>query len=145
MKKNGFTLIELIAVIILIALISTIAIIPINNIIKESKDKLYDHQIEQIILAAQNWASDNEESLITARNNLDIDNDINNYDTIPVITKTLDDLINEEYLDEDVKDIRKETDVIKGCSTIEIYYNKESITANKDTYRYRFVRMENCD
>ena len=60
MRKNGFTLVELIAVIILIALIATIAIVPISKIIKDSKTNIYDNQKKQIVLAAQNWGSDNQ-------------------------------------------------------------------------------------
>ena len=143
MKKCGFTLVELIAVIVLIALLATIAIVPISKIIKGSQDEAYNAQINQIILATQNWASDNQLLLYEYKNNLEISSN-NDYDTVPILTKTIDELIDEEYLDDEIKDVKTDKDVIKGCSKIEIYFNKDSESASTYTYRYKFIRLETC-
>ncbi len=58
MKERGFTLVELLAVIVILSLIALIAVPAITGIIKESKDTLSDAQLNNVILAAKNWASD---------------------------------------------------------------------------------------
>ena len=145
MNKKGFTLVELVAVIILISIISTLAIIPITNIVKKSKDEMYDAQINQIILAAENWASDHKIDLYNMKEELrkNLTTEVT-YENTPVTVKTLDELINEEHLDDMVKDLKDEKNVIKGCSKVEIFYITSSSEANNDAYRYHFVRMENC-
>ena len=58
MNKKGFTLIELIAVIVILALISLIVFPAVNSMIKNSKEKAYNVQIDEIIDAAKNYLSD---------------------------------------------------------------------------------------
>ena len=52
MKKNrkGFTLVELIAVIVVIAIISTIAIVSYTTITQRTKEKEYDALVEKVQL-----------------------------------------------------------------------------------------------
>lgn len=59
MKNKGFTLVELIAVIVILGLISLIAIPTVNNSIIKYKDKLEADAIKNIEQAAKNWAADN--------------------------------------------------------------------------------------
>ena len=59
MNKKGFTLIELMAVIILLGILSLIATITVNNVLKENKKKTCLAQIENIKSGAKNWASKN--------------------------------------------------------------------------------------
>lgn len=59
MNKKGFTLVELLAVIVLLGLIALIAAPAITGIIKQSKDSLSDSQKTSIELSAKNWATDN--------------------------------------------------------------------------------------
>ena len=61
MKKNGFTLIEILGVITLLAILSTLIILSVNRSLKESKETLYKEQIEQIKSAADMWRTDNIE------------------------------------------------------------------------------------
>ena len=53
----GFTLAELLGVLIILAVIALISIASITNTMKESKEKLYNQQINNIIFGAKNWAS----------------------------------------------------------------------------------------
>lgn len=57
--KNAFTLVELIAVIVLLGILSVIMIPTISNIIKENKESLYRSQLEEIRSAAEKWAYKN--------------------------------------------------------------------------------------
>ena len=59
MKKNGFTLVELLGVIILIGVLSMLAVPIVRNLIKDSKKELYEEQIKQIEQGLKNWAHDN--------------------------------------------------------------------------------------
>ena len=59
MKKKGFTLVELLAVIVILSLILVIAVPSVNRYIKQSKEKAYNTQISTIIEAAQAYASAN--------------------------------------------------------------------------------------
>lgn len=57
--KKGFTLIEMLAVITIIGIIGTIAFITVDKSIKDSKNKLYDAQVQSIYDGAEAWVYDN--------------------------------------------------------------------------------------
>lgn len=61
MKKNGFTLIEILGVIALLSLLSVIVVVTVNNSLKQSKDVLSDVQVSNIKSAASMWRTDNIE------------------------------------------------------------------------------------
>lgn len=63
MNKKGFTLVELLAVIILIGLMGIIIIPSVNKSINDMLKESYDDQVQTIELAASNWAADNPYSL----------------------------------------------------------------------------------
>lgn len=63
MKQNGFTLVELLSVIILLGIIAVISTTVIFKYLDESKDDLSDVEKQSIIAAAKNWATDNIELL----------------------------------------------------------------------------------
>ena len=60
MKKNGFTLVELLSVLVLISLLMGIAIPGINRISKNMKTKSYNEKKELIESAAVLWGQDNK-------------------------------------------------------------------------------------
>ena len=127
-NKNGFTLIELTTVIVLIAILSVLAVIPINNIIKNSRKELNESQKKQIVLAAQNWTIDNDDKLPKRG--------INDAD----VKISLDDLYADGYLDNDVIDLNSNTQISK-CS----YVNISLIDENKNSgnaYTYEFIEEE---
>ena len=57
LTKAGFTLAELLGIIIILAVIALISITSITNIMKENKEDLYNIQIDNIIVGAKTWAS----------------------------------------------------------------------------------------
>ena len=61
--KKAFTLVELLAVITIIGVLSLIIIPNVNNIIKDSKNKTYEIQLDLILTNLENWAADNIFSL----------------------------------------------------------------------------------
>lgn len=64
MKNKGFTLVELLAVITLLGIIALITIPVVTNTMSKQKEKLYYDQLNQLIKAAQNWGTDNNDTLI---------------------------------------------------------------------------------
>ena len=58
MNNKGFTLVELLAVIIILSLLTLLATTSITKIVKESKDDLYNTQILAIKVSAETWGSE---------------------------------------------------------------------------------------
>jgi prepilin-type N-terminal cleavage/methylation domain-containing protein len=67
MYKKGFTLVELMSVIIILGILSLIIVPIVDKSIKNGKQKLYDAQIKTIELAAKDWVSSN--AIKTPKNN----------------------------------------------------------------------------
>ena len=63
MKKDGFTLVELLSTIVIIGVVSIIAIPSVINSIQKAKQKAYDTQMSEIIAAAKKWSSNNTDKL----------------------------------------------------------------------------------
>ncbi len=57
--KKGFTLVEMLGVIVIVGLIVVIVIPFVSNVINGSKEKLYSQQLKNIELAAKTWGSEN--------------------------------------------------------------------------------------
>ncbi len=64
MKKKGFSLVELLAVIIILGLVTVIAVTSINGVSKIIKDKMYKEKIEMIEEAAELWGQDNKNVIL---------------------------------------------------------------------------------
>ena len=111
MKNKGFTLIEILGVITLLAILSTIIILAVNKPLKDSKEKLYQTQIENIKAAASNWRTDNIELIPQT-----------GYYTI-----TLENLQNDGYINSDIKDPRDDS-IMLPSTQIQIGMN--NITVN---------------
>ena len=63
MKKNGFTLIELISMIVILSLIALIVFPAVASIVKSSRDDAYENQKIIIEKAAKEYYLDNVDSL----------------------------------------------------------------------------------
>src|SRR5574344_950812 len=58
-NKRGFTLVELLGVIVILAVIAAITIPTVTGIIKKNKEKAYNATVATIIDASKKWSSDN--------------------------------------------------------------------------------------
>lgn len=65
MNKKGFTLVELLGVIILLSLIALITIPSISSSIKKGQEESDNQFKNNIVLATKNWALDHKELLPT--------------------------------------------------------------------------------
>ena len=64
MKKiNGFTLVELLATIVIIGVVAIIVVPTVINNIEEARIKLYETQIQNVELSAKKWATENRKEL----------------------------------------------------------------------------------
>ena len=61
--KDGFTLIEILAVIILLSILALVTYPIINGIINDSRKDLYDKQLDELERYTRTWISENVESL----------------------------------------------------------------------------------
>lgn len=114
MKRNGFTLIEVLAVIMVVAVVSLVAMPAIQKNINDSKQQAYNTQIDMIIKAAKDWSSENLMDLPE-----------NNGDKINI---TLYSLISLGYISNDLVD-----------PLTDKYFDKEtavSITRKNNNYKY---------
>lgn len=116
--KKGFTLVELIAVIVILATVSMIVFPNINQIIYSSRQTLHDNQILDINKATEKWATDNSDLLDKYHLN--------------IIYMSLSDIQSTGYLEkENIKDpLNKE--IMDGC--VQIKYNT---SGEKYEYNYQ--------
>lgn len=89
MKNKGFTLAELIGVIVVLSLICLITVPAVANILKQNKQSLCKTQLNNILVAANNYASENLLSMPTVDQESKI--------------ITLQDLIDTSFIDENIK------------------------------------------
>lgn len=61
--KRGFTLVELLAVLVILSLLSLITVPVVDKLIKDNKEKMYDIQIKNIEDGAKDWAAANPFSM----------------------------------------------------------------------------------
>ena len=122
MKKAGFTLVELMGVLIIIGVLSLIIIPVTTNLIKEQKEKQYNQQIAMIELASKNFGTDNLEVLPS------VDQEY--------IYITLGQLKSMGYLDQNIVNPITEKE-ISNCARVKI-----TKTGNIYTYEYE-VESEN--
>ncbi len=59
-NKKGFTLVELLAVIVLLGVLIAIAVPSVLGISKKIKENMYDAKLKTIEVAAEAWADDNK-------------------------------------------------------------------------------------
>lgn len=122
MKKKGFTLIELIGVIVILALLLLLIVPSVTNSIKKGQSTSSSSQIENMILAAKNWASDHKSSLPGKGSELSV---------------TLKTLQNGGYIDKDIKNPETK-EILNPTDSCVIISNKSEV------YNYE-AKLSGCD
>lgn len=128
MNKKGFTLIELMGVVVILSILVMIAVPVVDKYIKQTKLESAKVQKETLILAAKNWAGDNKDSL-----------PLNSGNSIHV---SLDTLMEMGYLD---------LDIVSNISKFEVdgqnlsVYDSVKITNDGKKYVYELKIDESTD
>lgn len=109
MNKKGFTMIELLAVIVLLASIALIVTPLVTNSVKKGEETLNKQTKSNIVAAGKNWFNDNKDKIV-------------NNNCVSVNT-----LVDNGYLDSSIEDVYKSKYVIV-LSEENAYYYKYSDT-----------------
>ena len=125
LKNNGFTLAELLGVIIILSIISIISFSAIDRNLKEGRIKTCKAQEKNIIEGVKTWAIDDPEVLPK---------------TTETSTKTIQDLIDNGYIEEDLKNPM--TDDLYNKET---YVEIKKASENKFTYKINYVEEKGCE
>ena len=64
MRKQGFTLIEVLAVLILIGLLSAIAFTSINGVLERQRNKEYKSKCDLFLIKAEDYLNDNKNDIV---------------------------------------------------------------------------------
>ena len=129
MKKKGFTLVELLAVIVIISLLSLITINAVSSIVNGGKAKLNEKQISFLQKSAQLWGLDNMDILPSA--------DI----TCEYIT--LGNLKRDGYVSDDAVNLNNMSKISDDLMIV----IRPNITDNTLTYKYEIdtTNSNNCE
>ena len=124
-NNKGFSMVEILAVVVILGVLSTIGIVSVTKLIENSRRHYYDAQEDQLVLAAQSYANDNKNVLPKT---------IGQTNTI-----YLDKLIQKKYIKEEIVDQNKvpcytKDDIVDGKkvkgSRVDIY------KSSKTDYKY---------
>ncbi len=63
MNKKGFTLVELMAVIVIISIIALVGVTSITGVRKQMDKKLFEEKLTSAIASAEKWGDDNKDKL----------------------------------------------------------------------------------
>ena len=121
MKKKGFTLVELLAVIVILGLLGTMATVSVIYVSKRLRTNMYCSKIETIEKAAELYGQDLNESEM----NISCTHGGNSYNVCTTIS--VETLLNERYLDEDSDgDIIDPRDKTTSMKNNELYIYKKN-------------------
>lgn len=142
--KKGFTLAELLGVIVILAALLLISIPVVDKIIKQSQEDLYNKQIDSIKLAMNLWISDkyklNEGESITLTLSQLKEEGLVEFDITNPITKEL--FPNDMILTIENKEGQLEYNVSDEGTNIENYENIPRISINGNVLTYVEINTE---
>ena len=119
-NKKGFTLVELIGVVILIGIITLIAVPSVDYIINKTKENAYEGTVKTLMTGLHNWVTDNKELV---------------YEDGTEILLTLTDLKEQGYVEFDIKNPKT-----GACLANIMQFKIRRVKNNeKDKYEYDFI------
>ena len=121
MKKNGFTLAELLGVIVILGLLAVIVIPVVTETLNGYRVRICETQVKNVIEAARAWGAEEENIVKLPQSDTD------------VRTISLADLQEAGYIDKDIKN---------PLNTNE--YLEMDITITKQGYRYKYTSDFDC-
>lgn len=106
MNKKGFTLTELLAVIVILAVVGLIGTVSITGVKKKMNENMFRNKLAEVISAGSKWGEDNKEALTLT--------DANGH---PYTQKTVGFLIKSNYLNSDEKVLPEKYDYRAAACT----------------------------
>ena len=131
-NNRGFSMVEILAVVVILGVLSTVGIVSVSRLIENSRKHYYEAQADQLVLAAQSYANDNKNILPKT---------IGGTNTI-----YLDKLIEKKYIKEEIVDQNKEPCYIKD----DVVDGKKVKGSRVDIYKsskneYKYIGHLECD
>jgi len=106
--RKGFTLIEMLAVLVILSVIALITIPIVSNQMNEAKQNLYDKQVNTMIEATKNWSADNLDKMQENQN----------------VYVTLGELQDDGYLNKNIENPKTKKEFDRNM-TFKIFYGKK--------------------
>ena len=130
MNKKGFTLIEILAVVVILGFVSLITMPVVQKNINDSKKQAYETQIDNIERAAKDWASENL-SYLPEKEGTSISITLYTLMSLGYIDNNLVDPLTEKYFDpETIISITKKNNNYKY--QVHVIFSNEKIEIDKD-------------
>ena len=142
MNKNGFTLVELLAVIVLIGLLIGIGIPGVNKISSNMKRKSLNTKIKLIEEAAILWGQDNKTRLSETKGCVNETTANNEEKTYSCKLVTIDLLLKDNYLDSDNNSgeyINPQTNSSMKNDCVAVYKKNNRVYAKYDKTKYEYA------
>ena len=125
LNNKGFSLVEILAVVVILGIVSTIGIVSVTRLINKSKDNYYTSQNANFVMAAKAYVNDNRSKL---PKNVGDSNKIK-----------LEELLDNNYIKEEIKD-QDDKPCDPDLSFVKVFKK------NKNDYRYvGFLNCPACD
>ena len=129
MKKNGFTLVELLAVIVILAIVTTMASIGGSSLRKGINKSMWNSTVELIENGAKNYCSDKKtqiKNLDTSKNKCTVNG--KNYN--PCLTIKVEDLLERKY-------INTKNYAIRNKEKIKVLVNNTVTKSDNETENFK--------
>ncbi len=127
MKKNGFTLIELIGTVVILAVIALVVLPATLSVLNQSQEEVDKSVIDVVESAANNYVNDNKNLYPKQLESLDNGTNRKTHDPISTI-----ELVNKGYLEKSIYD--KNKNIQNACV---------KVTSNSKKYFFEFTK-EGC-
>ena len=139
MKRKGFTLVELLATIIVLAIVLSITLYSIIRIINSTKEKSYQVTIKNIEEHANDYLLENSERLFFLTHNANSEDDKYEYQCV-----TVKNLVDYGYLENNITDSKVNDDRYVSREDY-IYIERNIKTKAIDKVVYDMDNQNNCD
>ncbi len=129
MKKNGFTLVELLAVIVILAVVTSMASVGVSSLRKGINKSMWNSTVELIENGAKNYCSDKK----TQIKNIDVSKNkcmINGKEYVPCLTIKVEDLLERKY-------VNTKNYAIRNSEKIKVLVNNTVIKSDNETENFK--------
>lgn len=132
MKNKGFTLVELLAVIIVMAVIATIIVTSAYSLVKSNRDEQYDVLLLEIKQAVKLYLNDNYENYVIGREPKSLSVKFLHDNSCDKTYIQLRDLVSADLIKEKALVDPRDNSSISLDKYVKVYYDKSDLTIDKE-------------